>query len=109
MCFESCTNHRPQCTSGASVASYHLEQLSLIWNNHRKHCRRPRGGPRRGDSRHRTKHDATRLPPAGPPEVRAEICAEIYAAGKVIDFALVAVCGLNNIMFTPDRAAESPC
>jgi hypothetical protein len=32
---------------------------------------RRRGGPRRGNSRHRFKHAATRLPPAGPPEAHA--------------------------------------
>jgi hypothetical protein len=50
-----------------------LEQLGLIWNSHRKTCCRwPRGGSRRENSRHRTKHAATRLPPAGPPESRTE-------------------------------------
>jgi hypothetical protein len=46
----------------------------------------------KGNARHRPNHAATRLRPAGQPEAHADV----YAAGEVVEFALVAVYGLNN-------------
>jgi hypothetical protein len=75
---------------GAALASGtaepDLEQLS------EKCYRWPRGGPRRGNARHRPMHAATRLPPAGPPEAHAEISCR----RRSIDIELLAFYGLNN-------------
>ena len=61
-----------------------LKQLSLIWNSHRKKCCRwPRGGPREGNVRHRPKHAATRLPPAGPARWRPTYRSCAAGAGRL--------------------------
>ena len=61
---------------------------------------------RRGNVRHRPKHTATRLPPAEPPEARAEIL--FVPQAKSLTSRLWRCTALKNVRYAPAGPLE-PC